>query len=80
MSLNITPALHQKYCLEKGPGGQFGVWTRNGGDYAFFTPLEEIQKREQAISHIKPVFHDSSDVESKEDYYKRKLNSHEWMG
>ena len=76
--MKISPVIAQKYCLEEGPGGQLGVWTRDGGSYAFFTPLQELEKREQAIKHIKHV--QDSQVESAEDYYKRKINSHEWMG
>ncbi|MBR6163072.1 hypothetical protein IKQ26_04155 [bacterium] len=76
--INITPAIQKKYCLEKGPGGEPGVWSRYGGDDCYFTPLTELLKREQAIEQIKHT--QASKVESPEEYYKRKINSHEWMG
>ena len=65
---------------EKGPNGEMGVWTRNGGDDVFFTPASEIEKRE----HQKPVkptpTHISNKVESEMEYLKRKLLSPEYTG
>ena len=31
---------------EEGPNRQLGVWTRNGGNYAFFTPAKDIKAKE----------------------------------
>ena len=66
-----------KGCLEPGPNGQMGVWTRNGGNYAFFTPLSELEKQDTVTKQAKTS---SKQEESPEEYTKRKINSHEWMG
>ena len=35
---------------EKGPNGEKGVWTRDGGGYAFFTPAKVIEARKATAS------------------------------
>ena len=75
--MNIS-ALSSKYCVEKGPNGDIGVWTRNGGNYAFFTPLSELEKQNEEKD--KPVRVVRSKQETPEETYQRKINTHEWMG
>ena len=76
--VQITKAQASKYCLEKGPNGEPGVWTRNGGSYAFFTPLTELEAREKEPQKIS--IPQSCEEETPEQYYQRKINSSEWLG
>ena len=64
-----------KGCLEPGPNGQMGVWTRNGGNYAFFTPLSQLEKQDTFTKQTKTS---SKPDETHDEYMKRKI--HEWMG
>ena len=59
---------------EKGPNGVMGVWTRDGGGYAFFTPAKDIEaKLKEANATAKKPYE-----ETPEEYKQRKLYSPEW--
>ncbi len=86
--MEISPIIRNlstKYCLERNPQGHLGAYTRNGGDDFFFTPVEELIRREQAEAAQaqtapKQETRTVGVTESPEEYYQRKLFSHEWMG
>lgn len=76
----VIANLSSKYCLERNPQGHLGVYTRNGGDDFFFTPIEELIRKEQETQAPKKEFKSVGVKETPEQYYQRKINSHEWMG
>ncbi len=51
---------------EKGPNEQLGVWTRNGGSYAFFTPAKDIAAKEakKATAEVETAKKPSIDMQT----------------
>ena len=39
---NVQYSLEKNGVFEKGPHGQWGIWTRDDGAYAFFTPMSQM--------------------------------------